>query len=266
MKWFKHYNNASKKAIFEELEIELGTHVGIACYWLFTEHFHSIWNPEKEPIFKISEKNLRSFLKLSPKKCQTFVKLLAKLGQISFKKNQNIYEINFFKLSDILDKDSKYNRKRIVCNDNFTTLDKDKDQDKDKEQDIIVSKDTIVDESNSSTSKSNGKFIFDLWNKSSPSILPKCKSYNTKRKRVANLRWKENPKKEFWEQAIMLISKSNFLMGKNDRGWLANFDWFVRPGNAEKIIEGQYGSAKVQSGLSAWREKNKNENRLEEFK
>lgn len=41
-------------------------------------------------------------------------------------------------------------------------------------------------------------------------------------------------------KAIEKIKVSNFLQGKNDRGWTATFDWFVLPNNFPKVLEGNY--------------------------
>lgn len=44
---------------------------------------------------------------------------------------------------------------------------------------------------------------------------------------------------EFTE-AIAAIDRSPFLRGENDRGWRADFDWFLEPKNFTKLIEGTY--------------------------
>ena len=41
-------------------------------------------------------------------------------------------------------------------------------------------------------------------------------------------------------EAIDHISKSDFLQGKNSRGWTITFDWFVNPTNFQKVLEGNY--------------------------
>lgn len=40
--------------------------------------------------------------------------------------------------------------------------------------------------------------------------------------------------------AIRLVDKSSFLKGKNDRGWIITFDWFIKPSNFVKVLEGNY--------------------------
>jgi hypothetical protein len=40
--------------------------------------------------------------------------------------------------------------------------------------------------------------------------------------------------------AINNIRNSDFLQGKNRKGWAITFDWFVLPNNFPKVLEGNY--------------------------
>ena len=40
--------------------------------------------------------------------------------------------------------------------------------------------------------------------------------------------------------AIKEIRNSNFLQGKSKKGWTITFDWFIRPNNFPKVLEGNY--------------------------
>lgn len=40
--------------------------------------------------------------------------------------------------------------------------------------------------------------------------------------------------------AVEKVKNSKFLHGVNDRGWVATFDWFLRPDNFAKVLEGNY--------------------------
>ena len=50
----------------------------------------------------------------------------------------------------------------------------------------------------------------------------------------------------FWvanyEQAVLRVQKSDFLTGRTptERGWVASFDWMLRPDTVAKIMEGKY--------------------------
>lgn len=41
-------------------------------------------------------------------------------------------------------------------------------------------------------------------------------------------------------KAIGEIRKSSFLQGNSKKGWVIDFDWFVRPNNFIKVLEGKY--------------------------
>ena len=41
-------------------------------------------------------------------------------------------------------------------------------------------------------------------------------------------------------EAIENVRQSSFLMGNNKKGWCATFDWFIRPNNFPKVLDGNY--------------------------
>ena len=43
-------------------------------------------------------------------------------------------------------------------------------------------------------------------------------------------------------KAIDNIHRSDFLKGKNDKGWIVVFDWFIKPNNFSKVLEGNYNN------------------------
>lgn len=58
------------------------------------------------------------------------------------------------------------------------------------------------------------------------------------------LKWLQARLNEYGEQAILeaitKAAESDFLNGTNNKGWIATFDWFVRPNNFPKVLEGNY--------------------------
>ena len=46
--------------------------------------------------------------------------------------------------------------------------------------------------------------------------------------------------KDTFVEMIRKASKSNFLKGDGNKGFVAKFDWMIRPTNFQKIIEGNY--------------------------
>lgn len=49
-------------------------------------------------------------------------------------------------------------------------------------------------------------------------------------------------------QAIEKIKQSSFLLGQNNSGWTITFEWFVRPNNFVKVLEGNYIDKKINKG------------------
>ncbi|WP_461467085.1 hypothetical protein [Parvimonas micra] len=46
-------------------------------------------------------------------------------------------------------------------------------------------------------------------------------------------------------EAIDKIKQSSFLLGQNNSGWTITFEWFVRPNNFVKVLEGNYIDKKI---------------------
>ena len=78
--------------------------------------------------------------------------------------------------------------------------------------------------------------------------LPKVHhmSPNSTRMKHALARWKEKPHEVFWERVIEKINKSAFCRGKNDRNWKADFDFFVRPDTADRVLGGKYDDKQAE--------------------
>jgi hypothetical protein len=45
---------------------------------------------------------------------------------------------------------------------------------------------------------------------------------------------------------IRTAGESDFLNGKNDKAWKADFEWIMRPQNFLKILEGKYENKKIR--------------------
>ncbi len=54
-----------------------------------------------------------------------------------------------------------------------------------------------------------------------------------------------------FEDYFNKVTKSDFLCGKNSRGWRANFDWLLKSANFIKVIEGDYDNKKPDSQLQS---------------
>ncbi|MEI3398511.1 phage replisome organizer N-terminal domain-containing protein [Blautia stercoris] len=80
--------------------------------------------------------------------------------------------------------------------------------------------------------------VIEEWNKLN---LQKVISVNsgTTRNTLLNARLKEYGLEKVLE-AIRSIDKSSYLKGQNRSGWTVTFDWFLKPNNFIKVLEGNY--------------------------
>lgn len=102
--------------------------------------------------------------------------------------------------------------------------DKDKDKDKDKE--------------NRYECRNKLQPVMDSWNKLNLQKLVNIKPSST-RYTLLNARIKEYGLDSVL-QAIDMINKSDFLRGQNKTSWVITFDWFIKPNNFIKVLEGNY--------------------------
>ncbi|MBE1306214.1 hypothetical protein G4W71_19680 [Clostridium botulinum] len=121
---------------------------------------------------------------------------------------------------------------------NVNSLDIEEDKDIDIEEDI----------DNTTTVVSSNKLqpIVDKWNSLN---LNKLVSINngTNRYKLTNARIKEYGLDSILK-AIDNIKDSSFLRGQNDRGWIIKYDWFIKPNNFIKVLEGNYTDKEGMNG------------------
>ena len=109
----------------------------------------------------------------------------------------------------------------------------DKDIDKEKDNKLIVSLDTIC--------QTDVRRVIEEWNKLQEvginpirDIKPSSKRYQLLKGRIREYGIDEVL------NAINNVRNSDFLRGENNRGWMITFDWFVKPNNFLKTLEGNY--------------------------
>lgn len=99
-----------------------------------------------------------------------------------------------------------------------------------------------------------GKKIVELWNKND--FLIKITGLTEKRKNKLRVRLSEFAKAgeplEVYEKMIENIKNSDFLKGKNSRGWTITFDWLLNnENNWRKVYEGNYNNEPSVSASAA---------------
>ena len=91
------------------------------------------------------------------------------------------------------------------------------------------------------------------WNATLHPPLPAVRvPLNPARLKAARLRLKEHPDSDYWHEVFRAIRASPFCLGSNDRGWRANFDWLLRPGSADKALEGHYQNTQKPTVLQRY--------------
>lgn len=79
-----------------------------------------------------------------------------------------------------------------------------------------------------------------LWNDTTTPPIPRCLvPLSAVRQRLAKARLGEGTF-QGWRAVFARIEQSAFCRGTNDRGWVASFDWILRPDTAAKVLEGKY--------------------------
>lgn len=128
------------------------------------------------------------------------------------------------------------------------------DKDKDKDTEIELNKVNLKEDKSSLSVNGRGKAelyqeIVDHWN-SLPSNITRISKISERgtRKNLLDARIKEYGIDQI-HAAIEEIPKSEFLMGYGNRGWTIKFDWFIKPSNFVKVLEGNYrGKVRLPSG------------------
>lgn len=137
MKWFKHYNDASESNFLNELFDEFG-HQGYACFFMLIEMVcQKIDNDLAEPLdfIEFSHNKVRRKLRISSTKVQLFLNFCSTKGKLFLEKDEQNFRICMPNIVKYMDKDSKYNRKRIV-----ELSPKIKNKEKEEEKEYIVKK------------------------------------------------------------------------------------------------------------------------------
>lgn len=71
-------------------------------------------------------------------------------------------------------------------------------------------------------------------------LMPRLSVWSERRKAAVRARIREAGGLEAVRAAIDKAAESDFLQGKNQRGFVADFDWVMRPANFAKVIDGNY--------------------------
>ena len=81
--------------------------------------------------------------------------------------------------------------------------------------------------------------IIDLYNSICKS-LPAVKKATESRKKAISARIRQGYSDNDFQRLFLAAENSDFLKGKNERNWNADFDWLMKDANMAKVLEGKY--------------------------
>lgn len=125
--------------------------------------------------------------------------------------------------------------------------DKDKEQDKEQEENIFPSSNDDVRPS--AAGRGAEKAVVDAWNSLGLNPIRSVTPGST-RKQLLSSRINQFGVPAILE-AIENVRKSPFLNGQGNHGFTATFDWFLRPSNFQKVLEGNYNNHSTEAPKKA---------------
>lgn len=128
--------------------------------------------------------------------------------------------------STLRSQECRKRQKALQCNTEATLLQQNCNVEIEKEKEIDIRE------------KIDYQAIVELYNSSCPSF-PKLMSLSDARKKAIKARLKTYSMDDF-ETLFRKAQASDFLKGKNDRNWSANFDWLIKDSNMAKVMDGNY--------------------------
>ena len=182
-----------------------------------------------------SNEHFATFFNLSKNRCSEIIKSLEKKGYIDI---EYIYKENSKEILKRIIKNKKkhgeitYSENRQPHSENRLTPSENWEDNNTSinNTDHNISKDIL--------SSNKLLLVIEAWNKLNLSKLVAIKA-NTNRYKMLKARINEFGIEKVIE-AIESINNSDFLKGQNDRAWIITFDWFIKPNNFTKVLEGNY--------------------------
>lgn len=83
--------------------------------------------------------------------------------------------------------------------------------------------------------------VVELYNNVCPAQgLPRAVGMSEARKKAIRARFNSGYRLADFADLFRIASESSFLRGRNDRDWMASFDWLIKDSNMAKVLSGNY--------------------------
>ena len=192
---------------------------------------------EGDPAVKMAYKVLKTQIDRDAEKYEEICKKRSEYGK-RHKGNQ------YTRINELKDKLEQMEQKFQIGT-NGTDSDSENDSDSDSDSELPNGNNNILAPNGASSSHDDSinfdglVLFFNSTLKKYNSVICQIKDIKGKRRDSVKARSRERGKKSL---AVVFenAAKSDFLNGKNDRGFIANFDWLIRPNNFIKVLEGNY--------------------------
>lgn len=123
----------------------------------------------------------------------------------------------------------KQESKMLQCNTEVTTCNTEIES-RENSEDLDIEKRERVDYQQ----------VADMYNEICISF-PRCTALSENRKKSIKARLNTYTLDDF-KRLFTIAEQSDFLKGKNDRNWNANFDWLIKDSNFAKVLDGNYNN------------------------
>lgn len=193
---------------------------------------------------------------LTIREVRTAISHLKMTGEVTSKTTNKytVFTVNNYDQYQLNDKqkDNQETNERQPNDNPTTTIEEYKEGKKErrKEDDITVSDDTVC--------QTEVRRVIEEWNRMGINRVSKI-TRESKRYKMISARIREYGAEDVIE-AIRRIRKSTFLRGGGKNGWMIDFEWFSRPNNFPKVLEGKYDD-RPDAGAGSEMEEWKNEHR-----
>lgn len=107
---------------------------------------------------------------------------------------------------------------------------------------LIMDLNAVLAVENAAADGPTPEALMQLWNEMRNPALPECRRLTDRRRKAARARLREFPLFQDWTRFIAYVNESEFMLGNNNSGWKANFDWLVKPETMLKFIEKRFPS------------------------
>ena len=131
------------------------------------------------------------------------------------------------------------NGEALLCNADVTKSNTEKEKEKELELERELERESEGSDEPCSQKRTQYKGFVDSWNSLSEFGIVSIRSISGKRADALRARLRQYGDDSF-NECVEAIRQSDFLQGRNNRGWVVTFDWLVKPSNYPKVLEGNY--------------------------